>query len=168
MATSYSVPIDAFFHRIETDRGFFNYFNLAEEEAIELATRRATQYLHEACARITLECPNGLDFTDYNDNLEELNGDLNKKEVYILASLMYEMYLNRDIAKLRCLSVNYAPTDLRVFDPSNARKTFMTMYTHVVNENEYLLDWYRSTDRDTGELRDIDFAKLDIDSDDNV
>ena len=165
MATPFSVPIDAFFHRIETDRGFFNYFNLAEEEAIELATKRATQYLREACARITLECPNGLDFTDYDEETEQINGDLNKKEVYILSSLMYEMYLNRDIAKLRCLSVNYAPTDLRVFDPSNARKTFMTMYSAVVQENEYLIDWYRSTDRDTGELRNIDFAGMDIDGD---
>lgn len=163
MATPFSVPINGFFHRIETDRGFFQYFDLTDKEALDLATKRATQYLFEVCARLTLECPNGLDFTDYDTEEACFNSDLNKKELYIVSSLMYETYLSRDIAKLRCLSRDYAPTDLRVFDPSNARKTFMTMYNAVVSENEYLVDWYRNTDRDTGMLRDIDFAGLDLD-----
>ena len=74
---------------------------------------------------------------------------------------MYEMYLDRDIARLKCLMVNYTPTDLKVFDPSNARSTFLAMYESVCNKNALLIDDYASRDRLTGKLKGIDYASYD-------
>lgn len=161
MATPYSVPVEAFFRRIEEDRGFFNYFGLTEHDAMALANNRAAQYMRESCARIMMECPNGADFTDYDDVLQQLNEDLNKKEILLLSSLMYEMYLDRLVAKLAKASTNYVPSELRVFSTEGDRRSFMEMYNAVVLSNAQLLDWYRNTDRGTGKYVGIDFAAYD-------
>ena len=83
---------------------------------------------------------------------------MTRTEIDMLASLMFEMYLEKDIAKLRVLDVNYTPNDLQVFSPSQSRKTFMEMYENVRAENRRLLDGYKSRDRLTGELLTIDYA----------
>lgn len=158
MATNFSVPIEYFFRRVEEDRKFFNYFQLTDEEAMEIATNRATHYLYESVTRIVFECPDKAQFFDYNADEAEFNGDLTQREILLLSSLMYEMYLNRDIAKLKCWNVNFTPTDLRVFDPSNARKTFLSMYNTVVSENDHIMDVYRNSDRETGVMVGIDFS----------
>ena len=158
MATNFSVPIEYFFRRVEEDRKFFNYFALTDEEAMNIATIRATQYLYESVTRIVFECPDKADFFAYDTATASFTGDLTQREILLLSSLMYEMYLNRDIAKLKCWNVNFTPTDLRVFDPSNARKTFLSMYNTVVSENDHLMDVYRNSDRETGVMVGIDFS----------
>lgn len=163
MATPYSVPIDEFLHRIEEDIDFFQYLNLTNEQAAALATARAKNFMREACARICIDVPNRSDFTDYDDVNETFGFDLTKREVYLLASIMYEMYLARDIAKLKCLMRDYVPTDLRVFSPSDARKSFLAMYEKVCEDNVTLLETYRCTDS-SGQWRLIDYAGLDVDS----
>ena len=163
MATAFSVPIEAFFLRVEADRSFFNYLNLTDVQALELATQRATGYLHEACAKILFEAPSGSDFSNYDDEAETFGFDLTKREIFLLASLMYEMYMSRDIAKIKCLSRDYTSKDLRVFDPSNARKTFLDLYASVCDQNQALLETYRDTDS-SGQWKLIDFAGLDIDA----
>lgn len=160
MGTSYDVLYAAFFRRVEEDRDFFQYINLSNDESMNLAKIRALGFLHEACARLAFDCPEGSDFLDYDDESFEFGFDLTKKEVHLVASLMYENYLNRDIAKLKCLSVNFTSTDLRVFDPSNARKTFMDMYLAVKAENDYMVDTYRCTDAE-GAYYGIDFQSYD-------
>lgn len=124
---------------------------------MQLAKTRALGFLHEACGRLAFDCPNGSDFLDYDDQNSEFLFDLTKKEIHLVSSLMYEFYLNRDIAKLKCLSVNFTSTDLRVFDPSNARKTFMEMYNAVKDENNLLVDMYRCTDSN-GEYLPISYS----------
>ena len=158
MATNFSVPIEYFFRRVEEDRKFFNYFALTDEEAMNIARIRATQYLYESVTRIVFECPDKADYFAYDANSSSFTGDLTQREILLLSSLMYEMYLNRDIAKLKCWNVNFTPTDLRVFDPSNARKTFLSMYNTVVSENDHLMDVYRNSDRETGVMVGIDFS----------
>lgn len=158
MATQFSVPIEYFFRRVEEDRKFFNYFQLTDDEAMDIAVNRATHYLYESCTRIVFECPDKADYFAYDVEEKAFTGDLTQREILLLSSLMYEMYLNRDIAKLKCWNVNFTPTDLRVFDPSNARKTFLSMYNTVVNENDHLMDVYRNSDRDTGVMIGIDFS----------
>lgn len=161
MNTPFSVLIEAFFRRVEADRSFFNYINLDDDEALELAENRAGAYLTEACATIMLECQPTVDFFDVNNNEQCFNFELNGKEIFLIASLMYEMYLDRDIAKLKTLSVNYTSTDLRVFDPSNARKTFATLYNIVCDRNQELKNTYGETVRDTGKYIEINFAQYD-------
>ena len=160
MATAFSVPIEYFFRRVEEYRKFFNYFALGDEEAMSIATIRATQYLYESVTRIVFECPDKADYLAYDADNSTFTGDLTQREILLISSLMYEMYLNRDIAKLKCWNVNFTPTDLRVFDPSNARKTFLSMYNTVVNENDHLMDVYRNSDRETGVMVGIDFSSF--------
>jgi len=161
MSTSYSVPIEAFYHRIEKDREFFNYFNLSETEAMALAKERSLAYMDESLARISLDCHPSVDFANRDDTSEVFNFDLSKNEIILISSLMYQSYLERDIPYLKSLSVNYTPTELKVFDPSNARSSYLDMCKFVSEQNDSLMDAYRSTDRDTGAYKMINFNSYD-------
>ena len=161
MATSFNLPIERFFYRIEEDRDFFQYHNLDDSLAMQLARDRATHYLNDAIDRIMMDGMPDVDFTDIDQKLLEFNADLTTREIFILSSLMYEYYLAKDIAKLKTYNVNYTNTELKVFDPSNARTSFKAMYDGVCAQNEKLLDTYRNTDRLTGAFKGIDFASYD-------
>lgn len=158
MATSMQKPIDLFLLRVESDRSFWQYFNLSATEAMALAQQRAKNYLHEAIALFQMNGFPEQGLFEMDAELGEFVNDLTQIEVYILGSLMFECYLNRDIAKLKTMNVNFTATDLRVFDPSNARSTFMDMYRAVQAENRMMLDTYRNTDRTTGMFKSIDFS----------
>lgn len=161
MSTSIQKPIDSFLLRVEADRSFWQYFNLSESEAMGLARQRARNYLQEAIALLILNCSPEPGLFEMDAELGVFVNDLTDVEVYILGSLMFEAYLTRDIAKLKTMNVNFTATDLRVFDPSNARSTFMDMYRAVQAENRLLLDSYRNTDRLTGSFKSIDYASYD-------
>ena len=185
MATSSSTVIEAFLLRVETDRKFFNYRDVDEDQGLEVAKFRAKNFLVEACGRIMLEGMPSVNFTpvmleeDVETEEENEDGetvttvttvtylgwdfDLTAGEIYLLASMMYEQYMERDIATLKTMNVNFTGTELRVFDPSNARKTFLTMYEEVKSRNAYLLDVYKNSDRLTGYYSTIDFDSLDFD-----
>jgi len=161
MSTSYSVPLEAFYHRIEKDRDYFNYFNLTEAEAMALAKERALAYMDEALVRIALECHPSVDFSDRDDTSEVFNFNLTRNEVMLVSSLMYQSHLEREIAYIKTINVNYTPTELRVFDPSNARSSFLDMYKLVCEQNDSLMDKYKSTDRTTGTYKTINFDSYD-------
>lgn len=161
MATSFELPINRFFHRIEEDREFFRYYDLSDTAAFQLAQTRAQGYLMNAIDRMMLDGMPEVDFSDIDEAAAQFNIDLTSREIFILASLMYEFYLEKDIAKLKTYNVNYTSTALKVFDPSNARSTFKALYDGVVAKNEKLLDQYRNTDRKTGAFKTIDFAAYD-------
>ena len=82
--------------------------------------------MDEAVNRLIIEASPSVDFTD-RDN-EQFHFDLTGSELAIIPSLMYEQYLFRDFSYLKTLNVNYTPTEMRVFDPSNARATFLNIY----------------------------------------
>ncbi len=159
--TSFETIIDMFMHRVEEDKRFFNYYGLNDRESLALAYERAAVYFDEARAILMFKGRPQVNFDDVDPVLKQFNFDLTPREKYLLSSLMYLQHLDRSIAYLKTLSVNYTSTDLRVFDPSNARKTFMTMYQSVKNECDELLDWYKNTDRNDGDYLGIDFAKYD-------
>ena len=46
--TSYEQLYVPFFNRIEEDAKFFGYYNITTEEALEIAQKRAKNYLNEA------------------------------------------------------------------------------------------------------------------------
>lgn len=163
MATPFELPINRFLYRIEEDREFFQYFQLSDAAAFQLAQTRAMHYLHDAIDKMMLDGMPEIDFTDYDEAVAEFNVELTSREVFILASLMYEFYLSKDIAKLKTMNVNYTHTDLKVFDPSNARNSFKALYDGVVQENMRLLDQYRNTDRLTGAFKKIDFSAYEED-----
>lgn len=157
--------ITSFFARIEKDRDFFDYYNIIDEDEImEIARTRAINYLHEAIARVIIDTTPSIEFKIITNENNELffEDNLTEQEKFILVSLMYEYYLGRDISYLKILDVNYTSSDLRVFDPSNARRTFMEMYQEVCAQNKMLLDKYKNTDRLTGKFKTINFDLYDI------
>lgn len=156
--TPFSALTQAFFRRVEADGSFFNYIGLTDEQAAELAEKRANAFLKEACAAVMLGCRPSVNFFDYDEEQMRFNFALNQKEIFLLSSIMYLMYINRDIARLKTLSVNYTSADLKVFDPSNARKSFHSLYTALCEEIRELKNEYGEADRDTGELIGIDFG----------
>lgn len=159
MSTPYSDFYDRFFKKIEEDEEFFNYYNLTVDESIALAKERAKTYLQEALAKLTLDSTNDVNFDDYDDMLETVTLDCTKTEIDIIANLMFEMYMFRDFAKLKSLEVNFTPSDLRVFSPSESRKSFLSMYNDIVAKNINMIDAYNSKDRLTGKRKTVDYTK---------
>lgn len=164
MSTPWSDVYDSFFDLIEEDSTFFNYYNATDEESFNLACERAHSLLNGAIQRMYRECELEPDFflssEDENGKLV-FETDLTSIEIDLLANLMFEAYLKRDVAKLRAFSQQYTPTDLQVFSPANDRKTFMEMYSVVCEENKTALDRYKSKNRETGATRGIDYASYD-------
>ena len=157
--------ITSFFARIEKDRDFFDYYNIIDEDEImEIARTRATNYLYEAIGRVIIDTTPSIEFkiTTNENNESFFEDDLTEQEKFILVSLMYEYYLSRDISYLKILDVNYTSSDLKVYDPSNARSSFMEMYKEVCSQNKALLDKYKNTDRLTGKFKTINFDLYDI------
>lgn len=157
--TSNETLYDLFFKRIEKDEDFFNYYDVPSSECMEIAKERANTYLGEAIGMLILKCQPSVDFTDKNS--EGFNLDFNQQELLLVPSLMYEMYLNRDVAYLAVFDVNFTSTDLKVFSPSDARTSFLALYNRVCKENDELMDLYKNTDRDTGKFLSINFSAYD-------
>ena len=161
MATSFQKPVDIFLGRIEKDIDFFRYIGLSDGEAAQLAAERSKNILLQANLALALRCKSDIDFTDVDVDNDVYTADLNSNEIYLVGSIMYEIYLQKDIAKIKLDSVNYTASELKVFDPSNARSTFMSIYNTVVEENKMLIAEYRDTDRKTGKYLGIDYTVYD-------
>ena len=161
MATSFQKPVDIFLGRIEKDIDFFRYIGLSDGEAAQLAAERSKNILLQANLALALRCKSDIDFTDVDVDSDVYTADLNSNEIYLVGSMMYEIYLQKDIAKIKLDNVNYTASELKVFDPSNARSTFMSIYNTVVEENKMLIAEYRDTDRKTGKYLGIDYAVYD-------
>lgn len=159
MGTPYEDLIDRFLKLIKKDKKFFRYINLADDEIVSIVNERALELLGLAIDRLIVDGMPSVDFNDRDD--EKFNFELTASEKLIIPSLMYEYYMREDIAYIKILSVNYTPNNLRVFSPDNARTSFNNLYTTVCEQNIKLLDTYRNSDRDTGELKSIDFAVYD-------
>ena len=161
MATSFQKPVDIFLGRIEKDIDFFRYIGLSDGEAAQLAAERSKNILLQANLALALRCKSDIDFTDVDVDNDVYTANLNSNEIYLVGSMMYEIYLQKDIAKIKLDNVNYTASELKVFDPSNARSTFMSIYNTVVEENKMLIAEYRDTDRKTGKYLGIDYAVYD-------
>lgn len=158
--TTYSQVFELFFKRIEKDEDFFKYYELTVEEALALAQERAAAYLEEAVGILELKCLPQIDFN--NRTADGFAFEFNAAEKLLIPSLMYEMYLDRDVAYLKLYEVNFTASELKVFSPSDARNSFMNMYNSVKAYNEQLIDDYKNSDRKTGGYRKLDYTKYDI------
>lgn len=160
--TTYEQLFTPFFNRIEKDSTFFSYYNLTENEAMEIAHSRAKNYLLEAITIWQRNCTLDIDI-NLNDELEEISIDLTHNEINLIADLMYEVYISRDIAKLKSMVNALTSTDLKMlYSPANERKTFMDMYNKLKYNNEVAMSSYNSRDRLTGKRKVIDYSKYGI------
>lgn len=161
MSTSFESVRKKFFRRIEKDKDFFSYYNVSQEEAIQLAIKQADGYLIEAIEKLTNNCTPDVDFYDYDEDLQLFNFDLTVKEQNLLASLMYEVYFERDLVLLKAFKIAMTPSDLNQFSPATERKTFGEMLDKIKRDNIAKIDYYASTDRETGRMKIIDHSKYD-------
>ena len=157
--TSFEDIYNAFFEKMESDQRFFNYFDLTEEESMALARERAHTYLKESIAVILRRCDTdtGIDFTNYNDELEMFNFDLTPDEIDMIASLMYEQEYKRQYSRLKVFDIQHIPSTLNVFSPSNERKTVRALFQDIHYENLTILDNYNAKDRNTHNSKTIDY-----------
>ena len=156
--TPFKKVIDRLLRKIEKDRDFFSYYHLSVQEVKEIVMEQAKGYLTDAIDLLVSKCEPEVDFYDYDDLNEVFNFKLTTREIGLLASLMYEVYFERDEALLKAFKIRMTPSDLNQFSPSAERSTFESMLSRIKNENRNNISKYISTDRITGKRKTIDYS----------
>ena len=159
--TSFDKIISRLLRKIEKDKDFFAYYNLSVSEVQSLVMEQATGYLYDAIDLLTSKCEPDIDFYNYDEELLQFNFELTQREIGLLASLMYEVYFERDEALLKAFKIRMTPSDLKQFSPSSERKTFEDMLQRIKDENTNKIAKYVSTDRNTGKRKVIDHSQYD-------
>jgi len=158
MSTTFEAIYEPFFYKIENDKDFFVYYNITSDEALTLAKQRAKSLLIEAVTELVFNCNPDIDFTNYDKTTETFFETLTNNEINLLVQLMFEKYLERDIAKLKAFKVRFTPSDLNMFSPANERTSFINMYNQVQYQSNVMISNYASRDRLTGADKIIDYS----------
>ena len=151
--TTFVYLFNRFYKRIEKDEEFFNYYNVDVEEAIQLAHERAKGCLIDALDRLSSTSNLQVDFSNYDEEIEELGFKTTNKENKLIVDLMFQVYMERDLPLLHAFKINFTPSDLTVFSPANERNSYEAFIARLDNDNEIALDDYKSRDRETGKLK---------------
>ena len=159
--TSFDKVISRLLRKIEKDKDFFEYYNLSVSEVQSIVMEQAVGYLYDAIDLLTSKCEPDTDFYDYDEELLQFNFKLTQREIGLLASLMYEVYFERDEALLKAFKIRMTPSDLNQFSPANERKSFEDMLQRIKDENTNKIAKYVSTDRNTGKRKMIDHSQYD-------
>lgn len=158
MTNSLEDVYTAFFDRIEEDENFFNYFEIDEVQAMELARERARTYLREACSYLRRHVT--LDFSlnivaDEKDE-EVFSTKLTDDEIFLLVDIMLLIYFERGLAKLRPKLNTFAASELKLLhSPANERQTYVALIEAQRNRVDYLIADYYAKDRLTGAAKMI-------------
>ena len=158
--TSFDKVIQRLLRKIEKDRDFFAYYNVSVTEAQAVIIDQATGFLYDAIDLLTSKCEPDVDFYNYDEECWCFNFELTQKEVGLLASLMYEVYFERDEALLKAFKIRMTPSDLNQFSPANERASFENMLARIKAENTNKIAKYASTDRLTGKRKMIDHSQF--------
>lgn len=159
--TSFDKVTSRLLRKIEKDKDFFKYYNLSVSEVQSIVMEQAVGYLYDAIDLLTSKCEPDIDFYNYDEELLQFNFELTQREIGLLASLMYEVYFERDEALLKAFKIRMTPSDLNQFSPSSERKTFEDMLQRIKDENTNKIAKYVSTDRNTGKRKVIDHSQYD-------
>ena len=159
--TSFDKVTSRLLRKIEKDKDFFAYYNLSVSEVQSLVMEQATGYLYDAIDLLTSKCEPPVDMYNYDEELMQFNFELTQREIGLLASLMYEVYFERDEALLKAFKIRMTPSDLNQFSPANERKSFEDMLQRIKDENTNKIAKYVSTDRNTGKRKMIDHSQYD-------
>lgn len=159
--TSFDKITSRLLRKIEKDKDFFAYYNLSVSEVQSLVMEQATGYLYDAIDLLTSKCEPPVDMYNYDEELMQFNFELTQREIGLLASLMYEVYFERDEALLKAFKIRMTPSDINQFSPANERASFENMLQRIKNENTNNIAKYVSTDRNTGKRKMIDHSQYD-------
>lgn len=151
--TSFEDIFDRFYNRIEKDEGFFNYYNVEISEAKKIAEQRATNYLIESLDELSTIGNLQVDFSNYDEEIAEINFELLPKEKNLLVEIMFLKYMKRDEALLHAMEINFTPSDLSVFSPANERTSYRNFIKELSDAVEIKIDDYKNRDRVTNALK---------------
>ena len=152
-STDFSTILNRFYNRIEKDGKFFNYYNIDVNEAIQIATQRATNYLIESLDDLSMVGNLQVDFSDYDEEILEINFKLLPKEINLIVEIMFLKYMKRDEALLHAMEINFTPSDLSVFSPANERTSYRNFIRELTDAIEIKIDDYKNRDRFTNALK---------------
>ncbi|MEE1203627.1 MAG: hypothetical protein UHN59_04920 [Bacteroidales bacterium] len=156
--TSFDKIYSRFYDKVENDTDFFDYYNHTSEESMEIARERAKSYLNEAVDIFTLKCTPTVDFFDVDSENDCFNFEVTTREIEVLSRIMYTIYLERDISKLKPILNSLTATDIKsLFSPANERKTFESLLNWYKNKTDVLISHYAARDRLTGQRRTINY-----------
>lgn len=157
MATDRALVRQAFFDRIESDNGFFQYYgDLDDEEIQAIADERANTYIKEAITLLKRKCETDLTFA-VNEATDEFGDDLTDEEIQLIGGdLAFEVYIARDVAKMKTRINTFTSSDLKALhSPANERRSFMEMYEALRLENLARISDYAARDRSTGRFKSV-------------
>lgn len=149
-----------FFDKIVQDIDFFEY-GTTEEDALDIATKRSKSYLLKSIDRLTNQCNVDVDFYNKDDTLETFNFDLVSREKSLYTDLMYEIYFEQDLVKLRLFEEWFSEKDLKVWDKNSTKKIYLETLNIIKAENIKQIKNYESRDRITGQLKGLDYSGWD-------
>ena len=148
--TAFEDVINAFYHYIEEDVDFFDYFDLDEEECMEVAGQRAEVLLSEATSYLSRKLIVESVFSTIDTQTQEFTDTLTNAEINLLVKAMFLMYLQRDLTKLRTFHGVMTSSDLNMYSPANERKTFVEMTKNYEADLKVEISEYQMKDRATG------------------
>lgn len=151
--TKFDSIFTKFYDRIEKDEKFFDYYNVSVNEAISIAHQRACNYLLESLDDLSMVGNLQVDFTDYDEEVQEINFKLLPKEIRLIVEMMFLKYMKRDEALLHALEINFTPSDLTVFSPANERTSYRNFINDLTLKVDIEIDNYKNRDRVTGALK---------------
>lgn len=112
--TSFQTIYDRFFGKITDDQ----YLEISEEETLE------------DCYNILMDAIPGFEFPRfdlYDYDTEQFNSDLTSEEINILALLMYNTWLQRQVASVENTRMKYSGTDFKMTSQANHLDKLMTL-----------------------------------------
>lgn len=146
--------IERFYHYIENDTDFFDYFELNEEQCMEVALQRSSVLLVEAISYLCRKIGVGSAFF-VNEDGTAMTEDLSEVEIDLLVKAMFLCYLRRDLTTLRTFQGVLTSSDLNIYSPANERKTFNDMVKAFEDELKIEISEYCMIDRITGQFKQI-------------
>ena len=159
--TSFNVLIERCARKLEKDSDLFTYYNVSASEAESLLREQITGYLYDAIDILYSKCEPPVDMYDYDEELQEFNFDLTKREIGLLADLMRQVYYERQEALLGAFKIRMTPSDLNHITPSTERSTLLKLVQDIRNENDLSISRYVSSDRNTNKRKTIDHSQYD-------
>ena len=132
----------------------------------EILEKKMRYLLDNAIMHIMLETRfnSPINFTDVNNSAKEFNLELNVIEEQLLASFMFEEYVNENtitlINKLRH-NLHYTDDEIKVFCPANSLSAFEESYARLKKDNENLILRYKTRYRDNLKHINYPFANQD-------
>lgn len=160
--TSYEDIYKLFYDRVINDKRFFLIGVVDPAQAEEIARKRAKSLLLESIVIIMMHGNRDCDvdfITNRNDDTEVFDFVLNLAEKQLLADVMFQRYLEKDITlRLNALGTVFQDSDLTVFAPSNDVKQFSLSLTELRLNNERAIEMYKSRNRDTFAKKTFDYS----------